>query len=90
MPLGEIYLPSDPPRMFKVIQKARKPCLAYKVLAAGRQIDSATQVKQALETALDNIKLTDAMIIGMYTQFSDQVAENAAAVREICTRKKAG
>jgi hypothetical protein len=88
IPLGEIYLPSDPPRMFKVIQKASKPCLAYKVLAAGRRIDSAAQVKQALQAALENIKPTDAMIIGMYNQFSDQVAENAAAVREICARAK--
>ena len=38
LPLGEIYLPSDPPRMFKVIQAVKKPCLAYKVLAAGRRV----------------------------------------------------
>jgi hypothetical protein len=87
LPLGEIYLPSDPPRMFKVIQKASKPCLAYKVLAAGRRIDSAAQVKQCFQTALDNIKPTDGMIVGMYNQFSDQLAENAATVREICARK---
>ena len=87
LPLGEIYLPGDPARMFKVIQKASKPCLAYKVLAAGRRIDSAAQVKQCFQTALDNIKPTDAMIVGMYTQFGDQVAENAAIVREICAAK---
>src|SRR5262245_52262618 len=27
LPLGEIYLPSDPPRMFQVVKAARKPCL---------------------------------------------------------------
>src|SRR5262249_37650081 len=27
LPVGEIYLASDPPRMFKMIQAARKPCL---------------------------------------------------------------
>src|SRR5213594_3194387 len=42
-PLGEIYLRSDPPRMFKVIRAARKPCLAYKILAAGRRIESPAQ-----------------------------------------------
>src|SRR5262249_44498525 len=36
LPLGEIYLPSDPPKMFKVVQAAKKPCLVYKVFAAGR------------------------------------------------------
>src|SRR5206468_8531647 len=46
LPLGEIYLATDPPRMFKVIQAARKPCLAYKVLAAGRQIETPAQVRQ--------------------------------------------
>src|SRR5207247_3315310 len=45
LPLGEIYLPGDPPRMFKVIRSTRKPCLAYKILAAGRRIDSSAQVR---------------------------------------------
>jgi hypothetical protein len=82
-PLGEIYLASDPPRMFKVIRSVRKPCLAYKILAAGRQIESPGQVRQCFETAFKNIKSTDALIVGMYQQFSDQVAENAAIVREL-------
>jgi hypothetical protein len=86
LPLGEIYLPSDPPRMFKVIRSARKPCLVYKVLAAGRRIGSPKEVRQCFETALSNIKPTDALIVGMYQQFGDQVGENASIVREICGR----
>ena len=83
MPLGEIYLQDDPPKMFKVIQSTRKPCLAYKLLAAGRRIESRTQVRAAFEVAFKNIKPTDAVIVGMYQQLSDQVGENAAIVREI-------
>lgn len=86
LPLGEIYLPTDPPRMFKVIQATKKPCLAYKVLAAGRRIGSPAEVRQCFETALKNIKPTDAMIVGMYQQFGDQVAANAELVRELCSR----
>ena len=86
LPIGEIYLPDDPPRMFKVIQSTRKPCLAYKILAAGRRVESASQVRQAFETAFNNIKPTDAVIVGMYQQLNDQVGENAAIVREICAR----
>lgn len=86
MPLGEVYLQSDPPKMFKVIQAARKPCLAYKVLAAGRRIESQSQVRDSFETAFKNIKPTDAVIVGMYLQLGDQVAENAALVRQICLR----
>jgi hypothetical protein len=87
LPLGEIYLPSDPPRMFEVIKNAKKPCLAYKILAAGRRVENPAQVKASFETAFANIKPTDAVIVGMWQQFSDQVGENAALVREICGRK---
>ncbi|HEV3259135.1 MAG TPA: hypothetical protein VG013_19840, partial [Gemmataceae bacterium] len=88
LPLGEIYLPSDPPRMFKAIRAARKPCLAYKVLAAGRRINTPAEVRQCFETALAHIKPTDAVIVGMYQQFGDQVGENAGYVREICSRRR--
>jgi hypothetical protein len=87
LPLGEIYLDSDPPRMFRAIQAVSKPCLAYKVLAAGRRIENSAQIRQGFQTAFDHIKSTDAVVVGMYQQFSDQVGENAAMVREICARR---
>jgi hypothetical protein len=86
LPLGEIYLPSDPPRMFGVIKQARKPCLALKILAAGRRVESAAQVRQSFENAFANIKPTDAVIVGMWQQFGDQVGENARLVRAICAK----
>jgi hypothetical protein len=88
LPLGEIYLPSDPPRMFEVVQAARKPCLVYKVLAAGRRINTPSEVRRCFETALAHIKPTDAMIVGMYQQFGDQVGENASFVRELSARSR--
>ncbi len=88
LPLGEIYLPSDPPQMFKVVQAVRKPCLVYKVLAAGRRINTPAEIRQCFDTALANIKPTDAMIVGMYQQFGDQVSENAALVRELCAKRR--
>jgi hypothetical protein len=88
LPLGEIYLPSDPPRMFKAVQATRKPCLIFKVLAAGRRIDNPAEVRACFSTALANIKPTDAMIVGMYQQFGDQVGENAALVRELCAKSR--
>jgi hypothetical protein len=86
LPLGEIYLRSDPPRMFERIKAARKPCLAYKILAAGRRVESPAEVRRCFEAALANIKPTDAVIVGMYQQFGDQVGQNAALVRELCAR----
>jgi hypothetical protein len=83
IPLGEVYLPSDPPRMFQVIQSVKKPCLVYKVLAAGRRVNSPAEVRECFKTALANVKPTDALIVGMYQQHGDQVGANAALVREL-------
>jgi hypothetical protein len=85
LPLGEIYLPSDPPRMFKVVQAVKKPCLVYKVLAAGRRISNKAEIRECFKVALENIKPQDALIVGMYQQFGDQVGDNAALVRELCS-----
>jgi hypothetical protein len=86
LPLGEIYLPSDPSRMFNAIRATKKPCLAYKILAAGRRIGSTDEVRRCFEEAFANLKPTDGVIVGMYQQFGDQVAENAAIVRDIASR----
>jgi hypothetical protein len=86
LPLGEIYLPSDPPRMFRTIQATRKPCLAYKVLAAGRRVGSSQEIRRAFDEAFAGIKPSDAVIVGMYQQLGDQVGENAAIVRELGSR----
>jgi len=90
LPLGEIYLPSDPPRMFKAVQATRRPCLVFKVLAAGRRIGSPAEVRSCFAAALASIKPTDAMIVGMYQQFGDQIGGNAALVRELCRQARPG
>jgi hypothetical protein len=74
--------------MFKAVKATRKPCLVFKVLAAGRRIGSPSEVRQCFATALTNIKPTDAMIVGMYQQFGDQAGMNARIVRELCAAKK--
>jgi hypothetical protein len=82
-PLGEVYVALDPPRMCSVIRKVGKPCLAYKILAAGRQCESSEQVRQAIGWAYKNIKPTNAAIGGIYLRFSDQIGENTRIVREV-------
>ena len=83
VPLGEVYLPSDRDRMLEVVRAARKPCLVYKVLAAGRANLSPAGVREAFQFTLSHIKATDAMILGMFQEFGDQVAMNAGLVREL-------
>ena len=83
VPVGETYLSDDPAKMCQVVRQVRKPCLVYKVLAAGRKCGSPEEVREAFEFAYGNIKPMDAAIVGMYPRYSDQIGENTHLVRGI-------
>jgi len=82
-PVGETYVASDPERMCRTIRQVKKPCFAFKILAAGRRCGSSQQVRECFEFALKNIKPTDALIVGMYPRFTDQIGENVGHVRDL-------
>ena len=82
LPVGEVYVESDPPRMYKVIQQTKRPCLAFKILAAGRLSERKPWVEQAFKDTLAAIKPGDGVIVGLYDRYSDQAAENAAFVEK--------
>ena len=69
--------------MCAMIRRTRKPCLAFKILAAGRRCGSPEDVRRAFEFAFQNIKATDGVIVGMYPRYTDQISENAGLVREL-------
>ena len=81
LPLKEVYLESDPPRMYRAMRATDKPCLAFKILAAGRLCDQQTLVEAAFKQAFREMKPNDAVIVGMYPEYEDQVAINAGYVR---------
>jgi hypothetical protein len=81
IPVGEVYLPLDPPRMFKVIRQTKRPCLAFKILAAGRLSERSEWVERAFRETYASIKPGDGVIVGMYDRYADQPAQNAALVR---------
>ncbi len=81
IPVGEVYLSQDPPRMFRAIRQTHCPCLAFKILAAGRLSERKQWVEQAFRQTFESIKPNDAVIVGIYDRYSDQPAENAEYVR---------
>jgi hypothetical protein len=85
-PLGETVMERDPERMTARVRQTRKPCLGFKILAAGRKTDKPEQVAAAFDYALGNIKETDAVIVGMYPRYRDEVTENANHIRRIHDR----
>ena len=81
LPVREVYLREDPPRMFKAMRQTRRPCLAFKILAAGRLSEQRPWVEQAFRETFQAIKPTDGVIVGIYDRYSDQPAEDAEYTR---------
>jgi len=81
IPVREVYLEEDPPRMFRTMRQTSKPCLAFKILAAGRLCDRQETVERAFRETFRQIKPGDAVIVGMYPEYEDQVKINAGYVR---------
>jgi hypothetical protein len=77
----EIYIQSDPARMYKVMRQTPKTCFAFKILAAGRVADNA--VANALRTAYASIKPNDGVYIGVFPRDKDEIRENAETVHSI-------
>ena len=81
--IGELYFRGDPARMTARMREVKKPCLGFKILAAGRLCSNRRSVETAFQFALKNIKPIDGVVVGMYPVFSDEVQENADIVRQI-------
>lgn len=79
----EIYLQSDPERMYKAMRQTRKPCFAFKVLAAGRINNKG--IAQAFRTAYSSIKPNDGVYVGVFPKFKDEIKEDAEIVHGILT-----
>lgn len=77
------FPPEDPPRMAAVMRQVAKPCLGFKILAAGRNCATPEATRRAFQLAYDHIKPTDAVVVGMFQKHKNEVAENAGLAREI-------
>ncbi len=78
----ELYLPSELPRMCDTINKVKKPCLAFKLMAGGRTCKTPEQVRGVIKDVLGRIKPGDSVVVGMYPRFSDEIKQNADSVRK--------
>lgn len=78
---GEKFKLADLAHSSAAIKQIQKPCIAYKIMAAGR-IDP----KMAFEYAFDNIKPNDVVNVGMHRgDIDNMVEQNAAMVDQILT-----
>ena len=80
---SEVFEESARRSMVKTIKQVSKPCVAFKILGGNRHCKTPAGVQRAIRFALENIKPTDVVILGMWQKYKDQVAENAGYVRKI-------
>jgi hypothetical protein len=77
----------DPARMAETIRKVKKPCIAFKIMAASRNCATPPSTRAAFQFAFDHIKPGDLVDVGVFQKHKNQVAENAQMVREILAAK---
>lgn len=71
---NEEYLDEDRQKMANLIAAVNKPVLAFKILAAGRHCATQQQVREAYEFAYARIKPADAVVVGFFPKYLDQIA----------------
>jgi hypothetical protein len=76
VPLGEPFLESDRDLMSAVVRQVKRPCLVFKILAAGHLCWDDKSVESAFAYAFSHIKKGDGVIVGMYPRFRDEIARN--------------
>lgn len=83
LPTGSyVFYKNDPDVMTSVIRQVKQPCLAFKILGAGRLCSSQETVKKAFQYAFSNIKPSDGVIVGMFPWTFDEITADSQYVRE--------
>ena len=78
----EPFVKGDPERMMAHIRQTKKTCLAFKLLAAGRNCMTPASIEQCFASTYAGIKPGDAGIVGMYPVLMDEVRMNADLARK--------
>jgi hypothetical protein len=87
LPTGAYHFFRDDPKvMTAVIRQVEQPCLAFKILGAGRLCSRQEDVSAAFKFAFENIKKTDGLIVGMFPWYFDEVSANARYAMEYSTQ----
>jgi hypothetical protein len=82
----EKFFDEDREKMCAVIRKTAKPCLAFKILAACRKCSTQESVEEAFRYAFANIKPIDAVVVGMFPKYIDQISLNVRYALRACAK----
>jgi len=74
----------DRDKMCTVIRQTPKTCLAFKILAASRNCATQECVRDAFIYAFERIKPSDAVVVGMFPKYLDQITLNVEHTIKAC------
>jgi hypothetical protein len=78
----ELFWDPDREEMLKRVKQTSKQCLIFKVYGATRHCDTRERMLSALRLAFRYAKPDDAIVVGMFPKYKDQVRENCQLVNE--------
>lgn len=81
---AETYDDDDRDRMCRTIMTMEKPVLAFKILAATRKCANQEQVREAYRFAYSHINPKDAVVVGFFPKYIDQIALGLQYAAEAC------
>lgn len=81
-PTGERFERSDVPKMYEAIRAVGRPCIALKILGAGRRCATQDDVRAAFAEAFASMKKGDGVLVGLFDKHEDQPALDAQYVAE--------
>ena len=79
---GDFFWDPDREKMLERVRKTTKPCLIFKVYGASRNCATTESKLAALQLAFRYAKPSDAVVIGMFPKYQEQVRENAQLVKQ--------
>jgi hypothetical protein len=86
-PAGDFFWDPDREKMLERVHKTTKPCLIFKVYGASRNCATTESKLAALQLAFRYAKPSDAVVIGMFPKYQEQVRENCRLVTQAIARQ---
>lgn len=81
-PPGDFFWDPDREKMLERVRKTTKPCLIFKVYGASRNCATAESRLAALQLAFRYAKPSDAVVVGMFPKYQEQIRENCQLVKQ--------
>ena len=81
-PSEELFWDPDRVEMLKRVRQTTKQCLVFKVYGASRLCGSRQQMFDALKLVFASAKPQDAIVVGMFPKYADQIAQNCQLTME--------